>query len=43
MLGFLFGLGIGSMLSHSDSSNSGNKNQVEVFRFEIGLPQSNWL
>lgn len=34
MLGFLFGLGIGSMLLHSGSSNSGNKNQVEAFRFE---------
>lgn len=34
MLGFLFGLGIGSMLSHSDSSNSRNENQVEAFRFE---------
>lgn len=34
MLGFLFGLGIGSMLSHSGSSNSRNENQVEAFRFE---------
>lgn len=33
MLGFLFGLGIGSMLLHSDSSISGNKKQVEAFRF----------
>lgn len=33
MLGFLFGLEIGSMLLHSDSSNSGNKKQVEAFRF----------
>ena len=33
MLGFLLGLGVGSILSQSNSSNN-SKNQVEAFRFE---------